>query len=453
MSKKNFQKISVHITSLGCPKNFVDSEIIAASLLKKGFELSNSETSANIILINTCGFIKAARDESAQHIRNALNWREKGKNRKVVLCGCLNQLKNHNELNDLISKADLRIGLNDIESAAEKIETLFKENNETIRNDISTPHYLPKAQTPRLQLTPQHYAYIKIADGCSNNCSYCSIPSIRGKFRSREPEDIIEEAKNLLRNGSRELILIAQDSTNYGFDLSKKSQIILILNELEQIESSEPIWIRLMYSHPKHFTDELLELFQNSKRLLPYIDLPLQHISDKILKLMNRGVSSAQCRELVKKIKDIKPHIALRTTFICGFPGETEEDFNELIDFVREISFDRLGAFSYSPESETKAFTLPNAVPQALSEERRKKLLTVQQKISLSNNKKLIGKKIEIIVDKSIDKKFSIGRTKYDAPDIDNIVEIESRKTIIPGNVIEAKIVSAKAYSLKAIYP
>ena len=450
MSKNSIEKISVHIISLGCPKNLVDTEIMAAILLKNGFALSSQADESQVMLINTCAFIKAARDESLMHIKKALKWKKRKKNRKIILCGCLNQLKTDQNSEKILNEVDLRINLNNIEKIAEKLNELFypSQKLETI---VDEADYLPTPNTPRLILTPPHYAYLKIADGCSNHCSYCSIPLIRGKFRSRKQNDLITEAENLLKNGTKEIILIAQDSTNYGNDINYKNGLVKLLDRLDNL-NPEKYWIRLMYCHPKHFSNDLFSLLENSEHLLPYVDLPLQHISDKILKSMNRGVTTKQTKILIEKLRQLRRKVAIRTTFICGYPGETEDDFQELLNFVKESSFERLGAFIYSPEPGTAAFYMEDKVPSFVSEKRLSTLLNTQREISLANNKKMIGKEIEIILDKKSSEDVFIGRSVYDAPDIDNNVELKSKKNLKTGNILKVKVIGASEYDLQAQY-
>jgi ribosomal protein S12 methylthiotransferase len=442
--------IYAHITSLGCPKNLVDSEIIAGVLIKNRIGIANSPRNADVMIINSCAFIASARNESEFHIRSALNWRRKKDERKIVLCGCLNQWDPKAENLQLIREVDLRIGIDEIEKIAEKILSLYGEKKlDGAINKL--PSYLQTTATPRLQLTPAHYAYIKISDGCSNKCSYCSIPAIRGEHRSRRQNDILSETLNLLSNGSKEIILTAQDSARYGSDLAGyKPGIVSLIRKMDAIDCGHEFWIRLMYCHPRHITPELIDCFRNAKHLLPYLDLPLQHISDKILKAMNRKVSSSLIKKILEEFRTIKPHIAVRTTFITGFPGETDKDFEELLSFIRETKFDRLGAFKYSPEKGTRAFSLPSQVPDSVAEARLKLLMETQKKISLELNQKMLGRKIKTIVDSRKGQNTYIARTPYDAPQIDNTVLIQSNKKITPGTIITVKITSAMPYSLNA---
>ncbi len=453
MSGKPQKKtICVHMTSLGCPKNLVDSEIMAGFIVKAGMGISSDPESADIMLINSCAFIESARRETEEHIRGALEWRRRRRGRKVLLCGCLNQLKGHHDATGLLDEIDLRMGIDEVEAIALRIRSLF--DGESSELDIGkSPSYLPGSSTPRLQLTPGHYAYVKIADGCSNFCTYCSIPGIRGRFRSRRPDDIAIEVSSLLRNGCREIILIAQDSTNYGADIEPRPDIAALLRTLDRLDSPGDFWLRLMYCHPRHFTGELVALFDEARHLLPYVDLPLQHISERILKAMNRGADAAATRNLVASLRGLRRKPAIRTTFICGFPGETEEDFAELLQFVEETRFDRLGVFSYSPEPGTAAEKLRDRVPAKIAEERREAILRTQRRISLEKNRSLIGSLLPVIVDGSISASRYAARTMHDAPEIDNDVRISTKKRLAAGTLLDARVKNASAYSLVAELP
>ncbi len=444
------KKICVHLTSLGCPKNFVDTEIIAGSLLKNGIGISSDPKSVDVMLINTCAFLESARKETEGHVREALKWRSAKRDRKVVLCGCINQWDQNGSKLDFLREVDLRIGLDDIETTAEKILSSFFKK--PITTSIAPcPSYLPNYLTPRLQLTPRHYAYVKIAEGCSNCCTYCLIPSIRGHFRSRDVNDIVSEIDGLLKNGCREIILIAQDSGNYGSDLTTNSDKIAgLIRKIDQLNSPNDFWLRLMYCHPRHFDDELVAVFENSKHLLPYVDLPLQHISEKILGMMNRGVGSIQTKKLLNRLRGLNRSIAIRTTFISGFPGETEDDFNEMLEFVKEEKFDRLGVFAYSPEHGTPAESFKYRIPNEIAEKRRDTILKTQMNISMLRNKDLIGENIPVIIDSFLSNGKYRARTKNDAPDIDNQVMLSSERKLAAGDFVTAKIKSASAYTINA---
>ncbi len=437
----------VYMVSLGCPKNLVDSEVIAGNFITKGIGLCSSPEGADVYLINTCAFIKSARDEAESWISKAVRWKKKNPEGKTIICGCLNQSDSAIAMREKYPEIDLWLGINDIEEVHKYI--LGKTDSPAAaETKHDTPAYLYNHMSSRLQLTPSHYAYIKIADGCDNRCSYCSIPGIRGALRSRDMDSILREARGLVGNGCRELILIAQDSSAYGFDLNGSLRnISSLIGKLDEMEGD--FSVRLMYTHPAHFTDELVDSYKNSKRLLHYVDMPIQHISDKILKDMGRKTDSARIKDLIRKLRTAVPDICVRTSLIVGFPGEGEGDFNELIDFVRDTCFDRLGVFSYSHERSTPASKLTAAVPGPVAEKRKDAIMRLQAGISLSKNKALVNMTIETSID-SISGKSAIGRTYMDAPDIDNqvIVSLPKGRLLLPGDKVKVKIHSASEYEI-----
>lgn len=437
----------VHMVSLGCPKNFVDAEIMAASLIGAGFALSGTSDDADVFLVNTCAFIPPARDEAEEHIRAALEWKAEHPGRQVVVTGCLNQLPNASEYRKRYPMIDAWLGLNDVEDLAAMIE-LARRDSACHRHADAT--YLQSAATPRLQLTPPHYAYLKIAEGCDNRCAYCSIPDIRGRLRSRPLDSVLNEAKNLLANGVKELIVIAQDTTAYGADLADGSTSLAnLLRHLDDFPGN--FWTRLMYAHPAHFNDELIDVFRNADHLLPYVDLPLQHISDRVLRAMGRKTTTTEINALLDKLDEALLEPAVRTTFMVGFPGETERDFEELLAFVHERRFKNLGAFTFHPEPGTAAADMPNAVSIDEAEARLDALMRAQADISLKRNEALVGRTLDVIVD-AVEGNSGVGRTWMDAPDVDGIVQFHarrSRRRAIPGKFVKIKITSAFDYSLK----
>jgi ribosomal protein S12 methylthiotransferase len=453
--------MTVSLISLGCPKNLVDSEIILGNLVKAKFTLTNDWKNADIVIINTCAFLQSAVKEAEQWICTAISCKKKGRIKKIIVAGCLSQ-RYKQKLFEKFPKIDSIIGIDDISdiqnifvgqgfSPAKKSRPFTKtgscrEGLPYISEKVyHTPKYLYNCTTPRL-LTTNHYAYIKIADGCDNYCSYCLIPKIRGRFRSREIDDIIKEAKNLALQGVKEIILIAQDTTLYGKDIYRKLSLARLLKQLVKIKTID--WIRVLYTHPAHWTDELIKVFKDYPKICRYIDLPLQHISDNMLQLMNRPYNREAVETLLTKLKKI-PNIAIRTSFITGFPGETEKDFQELLSFVKAQKFAHLGCFEYSREQGTVAYNLPNQISQNTKKIRYNKIMIAQQKISYNRMKRFIGKKIKVIIDEiSKNRKYnSIGRTEFDAPEIDCVVYIKSRKFKV-GDFINTKITSAKPYSI-----
>ncbi len=446
------KQIYVYSVSLGCPKNFVDTEILTGHLLSGSIGLTETPDDADVYMINTCAFIPPARAEAESFIQKAVAWKKKKPgSRKIAICGCLVQWDKNMDFAKKYPEVDLWLGIDKIANIAKHIRDLYgKGPGKPQRSCSERPEYLHDETTPRLQLTPRHYAYIKIADGCDNRCTYCSIPGIRGGLRSRSSESIINEAKMLLANGCRELIIIAQDTTAFGKDLKDGNENLpALLKKLDALEGD--FWIRLLYTHPAHFTDELIGVFKNARHILPYIDMPLQHISDKILLSMKRRVNSEQIKVLLSKLRAEIPGIAIRTTFLVGYPGETEEDFKELANFVRNQRFERLGAFTYYPEAGTPASAFPETVPAEIAEKRKDLIMRIQAENSLERNTLLGGKVFDVLIDK-LEGGKGIGRTFMDAPDIDNTVKVEIGKTgISTGDIVKVKIKSVGIYDVEGV--
>ena len=449
-SKTNEQN-AVFIVSLGCPKNLVDTEVMAGSLLTNNFLLSQDPEQANIYLINTCGFIPPARAEAESVLKDATIWKESApESRRIIVTGCLVQWDRLETYRKKFSNVDLWMGVDEIPELVSLIQkTLKKDGNvspqEYIRN--RDPEFIYNEEMPRLQLTLPHISYLKIADGCDNRCAYCAIPDIRGKMRSRPLKSVISEAKTALANGSRELLVMAQDITTFGADRDDDENLTKLLQEMDKL--SGDFWIRLLYTHPTHFPQELIDFIATSKHVLPYIDMPLQHISGKLLTSMGRGISEEAVRDLIKRLRQGIPELALRTTFITGLPGETEDDFKKLRDFVIEQEFERLGVFSYYPEPGTPAASFPNQVPKEIADERARELMDIQAKISLKKNKSLVGSEFDVIVD-FIEESGALCRTYMDAPEIDNIALIPGAHDLQPGEIYKTIITEADTYELTA---
>ncbi len=436
----------VFITSLGCSKNFVDTEVMTASLMLKGISFTNDINDADIILINTCAFIQSARDETIEEIEAAIEWKNDIPGRKIIVGGCIVQWDKDKSFRNKYHEVDLWTGIDESKDLGDIFISLYDDEEFAhIANTDAT--YLYNDSTPRLQLTPQHFAYIKISDGCKNNCTYCSIPSIRGDLRSRSIESVVNEAKNFIEQGVSELILIGQDLTAFANDNDSGESLTQLLLELDKI--ADGVWIRLMYAHPASFSDDLIEVMKNAKNILPYIDLPLQHISDNILKKMNRKVTRSDIEKLLIKIRTI-PDIVIRTTFIVGFPGETEEEFQELYDFVKKERFDRLGVFGYSKEEAVPANKMGKFISQNIIDKRHDAIMELQAEISLEKNKALIDKELDVLIDAIDEERVAIGRTYMDAPDIDNIVyfNIMDLNEITPGYFIPIIIDEVSEYDL-----
>ncbi|MFA7231711.1 MAG: 30S ribosomal protein S12 methylthiotransferase RimO [Victivallaceae bacterium] len=448
--KNQAHRGNIYIVSLGCPKNFVDTEVMAGTLLSDGWGLTFTKEDADVFLINTCAFIPSARDESREVLEEAIFWKEsEPETRKIIVSGCLVQWDKLENLREEFPPVTLWIGVDQVPHIAKILNKMEDDSGESDKLFLcqSSPEYLYDENTPRLKLTLPHLAYLKIAEGCSNRCSYCSIPNIRGSLRSRSVASIKKEAENLLESGAKELILIAQDTTAFGAENSSGENLPALLQELDKIGGD--FWLRMLYTHPAHFTDKLIEVMAGSKHILPYTDIPLQHISDNILKRMGRKVTSAQIRNLLEKIRTGIPGMALRTTFITGFPGETKADFQELKDFITEQEFQRLGVFSYSPEPGTPAASFTEQVPQKLAEQRANSLMKIQAKISLKNNQRLVGKVFDVIID-AVDNDFAVGRTYMDAPEIDNNVIILNASHVKAGDFQQVTIIEADEFDLTA---
>jgi len=433
----------VIITSLGCAKNFVDTELAAASFLCSGFALTEDENEADIQFINTCAFLKAAREEASEHITALKRWKQARRGRRIIVAGCFVEWADPAELAKY-PYVDVWMRIDQVADAGKIALALAGEKSDTAECP-ARPAYIYSHETPRVQLTPPHYAYVKIADGCDNCCAYCMIPSIRGPLRSRTVKSVVEEVKNLIGNGVYEIILIAQDSGGFGRDRAGKPELAKLLKQLDQLPGD--YILRLMYLHPASVNDELLDVLKGMKHLVRCIEMPIQHIADKVLRGMGRKVFGKRTREVVKSIMDLG--YAVRTTLMTGFPGETAEDFEELLAYVKAAGFARLGVFAYSKEPGTRAAGMPDQVPPRTGKARAARLLKAQQKISLAHNQALIGTEQEVLID-SVRGTEAVGRTLLDAPDIDNIVHVKSRKRLASGERVTVRIDRAAEYELEA---
>ncbi|UCF62944.1 MAG: 30S ribosomal protein S12 methylthiotransferase RimO [bacterium] len=428
---KNGRK-KVHITTLGCSKNVYDSEILMGQLQANQVPLSDSPEDADVIIINTCGFITPAKQESIQAILEATELKEQNKDMQVIVCGCLSA-RYQKDLSREIPQVDAYFGTEDYQG-------ILKYLNLPLKNNVHL-------YEDRLVSTKPHYAYLKISEGCNHKCAFCAIPLMRGRHRSRSMEDIVKEARILSLQGVKELILIAQDTTFYGLDLYRSQKIIDLLLQLQKIESIE--WIRLHYAYPTTFQDDLITLIAESPKIVHYVDLPLQHITDHMLKIMKRGGTARRIKQILNNLRERIPDIAIRTTFIVGHPGETEKDFEELKNHISEFRFNRLGAFIYSPEENTAASALKPPAKE-IAERRYQELLEIQQKISLQNNENLVGKVVKVLVDEyDPENQSAVGRTYADSPEIDNEVIIENISQIInTGKFYDILINAAAEYEL-----
>jgi len=423
------QKNKVAMISLGCAKNLVDSEMLVGGLKQEKYEMVKSSDDADILIVNTCGFLESAREESVDVILEAGELRKSGQVKKLIVMGCFSE-RYSPELREEIPEVDEFFGTQD---HAEVLSYLTEK-----------PHTKADPDYFRSLLTPNHYAYLKIAEGCDNGCSFCSIPLMRGLQKSQPVEWNLQEARRLAANGVKELLVIAQDSTSYGWDLTPRSSLHELMDELDKVEGLE--WIRLHYAHPAHLHREMIERFEKLAKLVQYIDMPVQHGSDKVLKDMRRGLNSDGIRKRIESLRNTCPEIAIRTSIIVGFPGERDEDFKELYNFVEEIEFDRLGVFTYSEEEGTHGASLKDDVPMEIKTERMDAIMMLQQDINLKKNQKLIGKTEKVLIDRLSEDGTSIGRSYRDAPEVDNFIRIDGELPI--GEFIDVKITDASEYEL-----
>ncbi|TDT71901.1 ribosomal protein S12 methylthiotransferase [Hypnocyclicus thermotrophus] len=432
------------IISLGCSKNLVDSEnLIGILVARKGLELTNNIEEAEIAIINTCGFIGDAKEESIQTIIEVGEYKKTAKLKKLIVAGCLAQ-RYAEELLLEMPEADAIIGTGDIDKIEEVIDEVLKDNR-VIKNE--SLDFLANAQTERILTTFPHTAYLKIAEGCDRKCTYCIIPSLRGRLRSRTIEDIVNEATALAKSGVKELNILAQETTEYGLDLYNKKALPDLLKELVKVEGIE--WIRLYYMFPNSITDELIEVIKNEPKICNYFDVPIQHISDLQLQKMGRAKNSKQIKSILSKIRKEIPDATIRTTVIVGFPGETEKEFIELKEFIQEFKFDYVGVFSYSREEDTKAYDMENQIEETIKEKRRVELVNLQNEIAEIKNRALIGKEIEVMIDGiSEESEFMLeGRTKGQALEIDGKV-LTTDGTANPGKIVKVKIEQNFNYDL-----
>jgi ribosomal protein S12 methylthiotransferase len=423
-------KEKVSIITMGCSKNTVDSERLAFQLKANNFETVNNPNEASSLIINTCGFIDPAKEESINTILEAVALKNKKKLKKVFVVGCLSERYKSELLHD-IPEVDKFFGTEDYKGIIEELGGDLKK----------------ELLGERELSTPKHYAYLKISEGCDNPCSFCAIPIIRGGYRSVPIEDLMTEAKSLAAKGVKELIIIGQDTTEYGIDLYGKRNLNELLNKLSDINGIE--WIRLLYTYPSHFPVSVIETVASNPKVLNYVDMPLQHISDKVLKGMRRGITKRKTLELINTLRKTIPNLTLRTTFIVGFPEETEDDFNELCEFIKEYRFDRVGVFNYSQEEDTTGYSLGDPVSEETKIKRNNKLMEIQREISAEINSAFVGKTLEVIID-GTEGEYFIARSKRDAPEVDGEVLIEKTNGIIIGNIYNVKIIDYNDYDLFA---
>ena len=435
----------VFVLSLGCPRNMVDSEVLLGKLAEAGFSLSDNAQDAEIAIVNTCGFIEDAKKESVDCILQLAEMKKTGKLKKLVVTGCLAQ-RYPSELGSEILEIDAIFGSSDFLSIPNVLLSLSDKKKITEISD--SPHYLYDHTSSRRLLTPNHSVYVKIQEGCSNICSYCVIPALKGPRRSRDVYSVVEEVRGLKdKYDVKEIVLIGQDTTSFGFDKPGSPDIADLVKEVSGVMSGG--WVRLLYTHPAHFSDKLIDTIASSDNICRYVDLPIQHINDDILTMMNRRVSKKKILELIEKIRASIAGVSIRTSVIVGFPGETEQHFSELMNVLEEVKFDRLGAFIYSKEEGTPAESFPQQVPEKLKKDRFKKVMELQQGISAEKNSYFMGRTIKVLIDESDpeDENLFTGRSEMDAPEVDGMVYVRG-KGINPGEFVDVKISGVMEYDL-----
>jgi ribosomal protein S12 methylthiotransferase len=436
-------KGSYAFVSLGCPKNLVDSEKMLGTLALDGYTLVGDPDGADFVIVNTCGFIESSRAESKAVIREMLDLKKAGRTRGVIVAGCLPQRLGPALLDEL-PEIDHIVGVfgrDEINRVADHLVGGAREQRELFR----PAPIAALDDRSRLRITPRHYAYLKISEGCDRTCTFCAIPKMRGKHVTKPIEMVVAEARELAADGVRELNLVAQDTTYYGLDLYGKVRLVELLRELEKIDGID--WIRLMYLYPIHFTDELIDTIANSPKIIPYLDLPLQHINDTVLKRMQRRVNRGQTVELLEKLRTQIDNVVIRTTFIVGFPGETDDQFAELCDFVEKARFERLGVFTYSLEPGTPATKLDGHLPETVKTERREALMAIQQPVAFEHAESLIGYELDVLIDEPAEEGGFVGRTFADAPEIDGCVRVQASDLRV-GEFVPVEITAREGYDL-----
>ena len=433
--------------SLGCPKNLVDSERMLGLLQLDGYRLVHEPKGADFVVVNTCGFIERAREESYGTIHEMLELKRRGDTRGVIVSGCLAEREKETLL-EKCPEVDFIVGVfgrEQVTKVADRLVGRLAEQRSVFQPAPSTPF----SDRSRLRITPKHFAYLKISEGCDRLCTFCAIPKMRGKHATKPIEEVIAEAEELAADGVRELIIVAQDTTYYGMDLYGEPRLAELLKRLIEVRGIE--WIRLMYLYPMYFSDELMDVISAGGKILPYLDLPLQHINDTMLRRMQRRVNRADTESLLTKLRSRIKDLVMRTTFITGFPGETDEQFEELITFAEQQKFERLGVFTYSFEADTPAIRLPDHLPEEVKNDRRDRLMAVQQEIAFRWNEAQIGKPMDVLIDRAVEgeKDAWLGRGYTDAPDVDGVVYVTGKK-LKPGQIVPCEIVATSEYDLVA---
>ena len=435
--------MNILFISLGCDKNLVDSEVMLGLLDKKGYQIVDSEEDADIIVVNTCCFIHDAKEESIQTILEMAEYKKEGKLKALIVTGCLAQ-RYQQEIIDEIPEVDAVLGTTSYDHIVEAVEEALVGNGHVILEDVDA---LPDVKEKRLVTTGGHYAYMKIAEGCDKHCTYCIIPKLRGNYRSVPMEKLLAEAKDLADQGVKELILVAQETTVYGKDIYGEKSLHKLLRELCKIAGIQ--WIRILYCYPEEIYDELIQTIKEENKVCHYLDLPIQHASDAVLKRMGRRTSKTQLVEIIEKLRKEIPDISLRTTLITGFPGETQEQHEELKDFVDEMEFDRLGVFTYSPEEDTPAATMADQIPEEVKEDRQAELMELQQEIAFDLAEDMVGREVLVMIEgKVADENAYVGRTYKDAPNVDGLIFINTDEELMSGDFARVRVTGALEYDL-----
>ncbi len=435
--------MNILFVSLGCDKNLVDTEVMLGMLASRGYQMVEDESEADIIVINTCCFIHDAKEESIQTILEMSELKKEGRLKALIVTGCLAQ-RYQQEIIDEIPEVDAVLGTTSYDKILDAVDEALKGHHYLKMTDIDA---LPTVDSKRLVTTGGHFAYLKIAEGCDKHCTYCIIPKIRGNFRSVPMEQLVHEAEELAEQGVKELILVAQETTLYGKDLYGEKSLHKLLKELCKIAGIR--WIRVLYCYPEEITDELIQVMKEESKICHYLDLPIQHASDGILKRMGRRTSKAQLIEIIEKLRREIPDITLRTTLITGFPGETEEQHEELMDFVDQMEFDRLGVFTYSPEEDTPAATMPDQIEESIKEDRQAELMELQQDIAFEQAEDMIGREVLVMIEGKIaDENAYVGRTYKDAPNVDGLIFVNTDEELMSGDFARVKVTGALEYDL-----
>ena len=435
--------MNILFISLGCDKNLVDSEVMLGLLDKKGYQIVDSEEDADIIVVNTCCFIHDAKEESIQTILEMAEYKKEGKLKALIVTGCLAQ-RYQQEIIDEIPEVDAVLGTTSYDHIVEAVEEALAGNGHVVLEDVDA---LPDVKEKRLVTTGGHYAYMKIAEGCDKHCTYCIIPKLRGNYRSVPMEKLLAEAKDLADQGVKELILVAQETTVYGKDIYGEKSLHKLLRELCKIAGIQ--WIRILYCYPEEIYDELIQTIKEENKVCHYLDLPIQHASDAVLKRMGRRTSKAQLVEIIEKLRKEIPDISRRTTLITGFPGETQEQHEELKDFVDEMEFDRLGVFTYSPEEDTPAATMTEQIPEEVKEDRQAELMELQQEIAFDLAEDMVGREVLVMIEgKVADENAYVGRTYKDAPNVDGLIFINTDEELMSGDFARVRVTGALEYDL-----